>query len=205
MNGKTGIRRSPRHAGALAVAAAVAVMTAGCGVVHVNFGGSASSPSPAATGSITYAQVLALAQCMRGHGEPDFPDPDSSGDYNVSQLSVLNTSQGQAAYGACRHLLAGGGPSISQLQAQTQQAQQRYQQQLPTLVKYSQCMRSHGVPGFPDPPATPNGQSSPAASPGSDVNPDSAQAQAAASACQHLLPAGMHVSVGSSKARTSGS
>ena len=39
------------------------------------------------------------------------------------------------------------------------------------------------------------------ASPGSDINPDSSQAQAAASACQHLLPAGTHVSVGSSKAR----
>ena len=123
MNEKTAGNRGLRRAGALAVAAAVAVLATACG------GGSApSSASPP-----TYAQVRALAQCMRGHGVPDFPDPNASGGYTLtSNGSVegaggssidIDSSQAQAAYGDCRHLLPGG-PSISQLEQLVQQEQQ---------------------------------------------------------------------------------
>ena len=64
MNEKTAGKRGPRRAGALAVAAAVAVLATACG-------GSA----PSSVSAPTYAQVLALAQCMRSHGVPDFPTP----------------------------------------------------------------------------------------------------------------------------------
>ena len=68
MNDKTGGNRAPRRAGALAVAAAVAVLATACG---------GSAPSSAS--APTYAQELALAQCMRGHGVPNFPDPRHRG------------------------------------------------------------------------------------------------------------------------------
>ena len=64
MNDQTGSHRGRRRAGALAAAAAVAVLATACG---------GSAPSSAS--APTYAQEIALAQCMRGHGVPDFPDP----------------------------------------------------------------------------------------------------------------------------------
>jgi hypothetical protein len=183
MNHKTGGYRGLRRTAALAVVAAVAILATAC---------SSSAPSSASTP--TYAQVLALAQCMRSHGVPGFPDPETTGGYSLNPDGSLtgaggtaidiNGSQVQAAYGDCRHLLPGG-PSISQLERTEQQEQQRQAQMLPVLLKYIQCMRSHGVPNFPSPgqvKVTP-------------INVNSPQYVAAASACQHLLPPGAKVSI----------
>ena len=188
MNEKTTGNRDLRRAGALAVAAAVVVLATACG----------SGSAPSSASSPTYPQVLALAQCMRGHGVPDFPDPDASGSYTLTSNGSIegaggssidiNSGQVQAAYGDCRHLLPGG-PSVSQLEQIEQQEQQRQEKALPTLLKYSQCMRSHGVPDFPSP-----GQSA-APGNGAAINPDSPQYLAAARACQHLLPSGAKVSI----------
>ena len=57
-----------------------------------------------------------------------------------------------------------------------------YQQAL----AYSRCMRSHGVPDFPDPGS--GGGFTITAQPGSDLGPDSPTNQRAAKACQSLLP-----------------
>ena len=98
----------------------------------------------------------------------------------------IDGSAAQTAYGHCRHLLPGG-PTISQLEQDVQQEQQAQAQALPLELKYSQCMRSHGVPNFPSP-----GQ--PTTSPaGSPVNINSPTFVAATNACQHLLPSGAHV------------
>jgi hypothetical protein len=183
------LRQRPRRAATLAVMAAVAVLTTACGV-HVHFGASAS---PASTPSNSFAQELALAQCMRGHGEPDFPDPAPSGGFNASVLSTFDNSQGEAAYGDCRHLLAGGGPSLAQLEQDLQQAQQKEEKALPALLKFAQCMRGHGVPDFPDP--TLSGQGVSGNFNGADIKANSSQFQAAVSACQHLVPGGtLHAS-----------
>ena len=56
----------------------------------------------------------------------------------------------------------------------------------PSLVAYSACMRSHGVPKFPDPDIKGN---YPAADP-QHLGVGSTRYQAAEQACQHLLPAG---------------
>jgi hypothetical protein len=170
-----------------AAVAAVAVLATACG------SSASSTASPAASGSYSYAQELALAQCMRGHGLPTFPDPSTSGGFSSSVLSTFDTSQGQAAYGACRHLLTGA-PSISALQRDLQEAQERQAKALPALVKFAQCMRSHGVPDFSLP-----GASAPASGQGTGVNPDAPQVQAAVRACQSELPPGAHISVNASK------
>jgi hypothetical protein len=54
--------------------------------------------------------------------------------------------------------------------------------------KFSSCMRSHGIPSFPDP----NGQGEIAVSggPGSDLDPSSPKFQSAQQACRKLLPNG---------------
>jgi hypothetical protein len=183
MNDKTGRYRARRRAGTLA-AAAIAVLATGCG----------GSPAPSA-GVPTYAQEIALVGCMRSHGVPSFPDPSASGGYSLTANGSLvgadgsvdiDSSAAQTAYGDCRHLLPGG-PTISQLEQDVQQEQQAQAQALPLELKYSQCMRSHGVPNFPSP-----GQAttSPASSP---INVNSPTFVAATGACQHLLPSGAHV------------
>ena len=65
---------------------------------------------------------------------------------------------------------------------------------VPSPEAFSKCMRSHGVPLFPDSRA--DGKSSP----GSGVDPNSPQFQRAQAACRSLLPAGanqMHTGGGS--------
>jgi hypothetical protein len=197
MTNKTGRDRGPRRAGALAATlaagAAIAVLTAGCG------GSATAAASPP-----TYAQEIALVGCMRSHGVPNFPDPSSSGGYSLSSNGSLtgaggsvdiDGSQVQGAYGNCRHLIPGG-PSISQLEQDVQQAQQRQAQMLPLMVKYSDCIRSHGVPNFPGP-----GQSTAAAG-STPVNVNSPQFVAAAKACQSLLPAGANMTFHQSSSKS---
>jgi hypothetical protein len=193
MNNETGGIRGLRRAGALAVTAAIAVLATACG------GGT----DPSATSTPTYAQELALAQCMRSHGVPTFPDPNASGGYTLTSNGSIegtggspidiDNSQAQAAYGDCRHLLPGA-PSIAQLEQRVQQEQQARARALPGLLKWEQCVRSHGVPTF----NLGLGGQSPAPGQGGAVNPDSPAFQSALTACQHLLPPGAHVSVNTS-------
>ena len=93
---------------------------------------------------------------MRSHGVPNFPDPQSNGQLpktSAQQLGV-STSQLQAAQRACQPMLPTGGSF-------QQQAQQCFltgdcppallQQILTAAGKFARCMRSHGVPNWPDP------------------------------------------------------
>ena len=104
MNDKTGGNRGPRRAGALAVVAAVTVLTAACGVVHVSFGGSAS------TGSASFRANLGYAQCMQTHGVPNFPDPNPSQGFSVRGHLNGNGPLARAS-DACMHLLPRGSAS----------------------------------------------------------------------------------------------
>ncbi len=89
-------------------------------------------------------QALAYSRCMRAHGVPRFPDPPSSGTIPKVTLQQLGVgeSQWQSAQNACSHLLpnGGNGPSQSQLR-----------QWMNGMLRFAQCMRSHGVPSWPDP------------------------------------------------------
>jgi hypothetical protein len=100
MNDQTARNRGPRRAGALAVAAAVAMLAAACG------GGSA----PPSASAPTYAQVLALAQCMRSHGVPDFARGLGGQSPTLGNKGAINPTspQFQAALAACQHLLPPG-------------------------------------------------------------------------------------------------
>jgi hypothetical protein len=54
-------------------------------------------------------------------------------------------------------------------------------------VQYAQCMRSHGVPSFPDPV---NGRSTVIMKKGTDMDPDSPTFKAAQEACKAYAPSG---------------
>jgi hypothetical protein len=64
-------------------------------------------------------------------------------------------------------------------------------------VKYSQCMREHGVTNFPDPQ---NGRLTLRAGAGTDVDPNSSTFKSAQKACQSLAPSGAQTSAGGSNA-----
>lgn len=185
MNDKTSGNGDLRRLGAVAVVSLVAVLATACASSSTATVSSAGTPTP------TYAQEVAFAQCIRGHGVPGFPNPDASGKFSISQ-STLDSSQAQTAYGACRHLLPNGGPNLAQLE---QQAQQRQQEELPALLKWQQCVRGHGEPDF----SVGLGGQSPAAGNKAAFNPSTPQFQAALNACHYLLPPGVSVSVGTSR------
>jgi hypothetical protein len=166
-------RRRSRRAGVLAILAGIALAAAACGS-----GGSSSGPSAVSSqagGSTNYQKDLAYAQCMRSHGVPDFPDPNSNGVFAISGID-LESGTAKAAEQACRHLLPNGG----------QLSQSQQQQRLRQLLKLAQCMRSHGVPDFPDPTDT-NGHPGLNLH-GSNVNPQSPQFIAAQQACGPVTP-----------------
>ncbi|HLJ99896.1 MAG TPA: hypothetical protein VKU39_08320 [Streptosporangiaceae bacterium] len=157
---------------------AAALVTMGCAALLVTACGSGSALAGSGTGGPTRAQAaLGYARCMRSHGVPDFPDPDSGGNFN---LPSAVSSQETAANQVCNHLLNVG----TQLSAaQTQHA-------LRQLVRYARCMRAHGVPNFPDPQITSGGIGVPGGftfdTAGRDLDQKSPHYQAASRACQSL-------------------
>jgi hypothetical protein len=118
-------------------------------------GGVAAPGGTASTGGSASSQLVAYSQCMRSHGVPNFPDPTGAvpPKGGARQFGV-SSSQLQAAETACQHLL----PTSESFQQQVQQCettgdcpQAVVHQALTIMRQYAQCMRSHGVPNFPDP------------------------------------------------------
>jgi hypothetical protein len=142
--------------------AVVIIAAIGMAVLMAACGGSPSSGSRGAGGSTSSPSAVGYSACMRSHGVPNFPDPDSSGQLpkGDAQQFGVSSSQYQAAQLACRHLLPAGGS----LQEQEHQCMQNsdcplalVQQMLTADRLLARCMRSHGVPNFPDPSADSDG------------------------------------------------
>jgi hypothetical protein len=91
---------------------------------------------------------LAFASCMRSHGVPNFPDPSAGGGIQISSSSGINpfSPAFKAAQSQCAKLLPGGGPG-----AHGPASEQAKEQ----MLAISECMRAHGVSGFPDPTLSP--------------------------------------------------
>jgi hypothetical protein len=139
-------------------------------------GGSQSQQSFGIPGG-NEADSLAFAECMRSHGVPNFPDPNAQGAIQATGLNVGSSSFRAAANG-CRHLLPNGGQPTPAEQAKA----------LAQALKFSQCMRSHGVSGFPDPQSLPGGGIRIAirSGQGGALDPSNPQFQAAQKACQSV-------------------
>jgi hypothetical protein len=173
-NDYAGNRRSWRAA-LLAVVAAATVLTTATGC-----GGSASSSAGTASAGST-DQMLAYSQCMRAHGVPDFPDPNAAGNIQVhpgNPNDPMNNGQEQIANSACQHLLPGGGQSGTGTN----------QQYVTLLLELAECMRTHGVPDFPDPQVSGSNVTLPFQG---VVNFNSPQFKDAERACKSLIPAGL--------------
>jgi hypothetical protein len=115
---------------------------------------------------------------MRTHGVSNFPDPSSDGQIpkRTSQQLGVTYSRLQGAQSACNGLLPHGQP--------TQAMQQRV---LAQSVRFSQCVRTHGVANFPGPGS--DGRIPDPASVGIDQS--SPQFEAANEACRQYRPSSM--------------
>jgi hypothetical protein len=138
-----------RAVAAIMAMAALALLAAACS-------GSPSSTGPGGSPKAVRpgnSQVgINYATCMRSHGVPKYPDPSSSNELasglpkvSPEQLGV-SSSRYQAAQSACAHLLPNAG----------RPTQTQSQRDLTAMRRYARCMRSHGLPTWPDPTYDPS-------------------------------------------------
>lgn len=126
----------------------LAVVSAGTVLLATACGGSAG---PAASpGHTLYARELSYSRCMRAHGVPDFPilkqGPGGSLVHPVSPPAGMLTAPGyDAAFRACLGLAVVGG------------SRARYRAAALKGLAQSECMRAHGITGYPSPGALDGG------------------------------------------------
>jgi hypothetical protein len=209
---------APRALASLAALAVVGVLIAGCGgggkspgVANVSStstssshtssssttnGGSAlggGGPSTSSGGGAPRSgfaiatgnpqKALKLSQCMRAHGVPNFPDPNGQGVIQGSGIDP-NSRQFQKAQQTCAKNLGGGLGTRSPAQIAQAKA---------AALAFSKCMRSHGVPAFPDPQFGPGGGiririGGPIGGGNNGLDPNSQIFKKAQQSCGSLLP-----------------
>ncbi len=186
----TGARRAGPVAAALIAAGLLVAAcggTSGPGVASLG-STSTTTTTPAAASQGTnkatgYLDAVEYSACVRAHGVPNFPNPTSDGDYlSIHGLTNgvkvdYNSSGYTKANKDCQHLLPNGGHATAAQLAQF----------LAQALKYAACIRSHGIPGMPDPKEGHGGisQQFPRG-----VSPNSPQLKAAMKACRAFVPAG---------------
>lgn len=164
----------------------------GCGSSAPASTSSSSSGSPGAAPGVAVTadsgRALQFARCMRSHGVTNFPDPSSGG---TLQLQIQRTPDStsvngvevngpafQAAMSACRADLPNGGHAPTLTAARRQ-----------AVLRFAQCMRGHGVTGFPDPQFRGGGVAF-QFHPGSGMDPNAPTFRAAQRACSGILGKG---------------
>ena len=192
----TRLRRATCAAAGLLLTGA---LVAGCGGGSPNGGvaslGSHTSASHSSTSGAAGAstgheaspasQAIAYTACMHAHGVPNFPEPQVSehgGSTSIKMAvpaGVGKDPKFKAASEACRKLLPGGGPGN---QAPLTPAQQEQ------YLRAAACIRSHGVPNFPDPTFSGGGVHIEH----QKLNESSPAFKAAVHDCESLIPGGVH-------------
>jgi hypothetical protein len=131
------------------------------------------------------ADLMKFSACMRSHGVPNFPNPV------ISNNSVsLHITPGVSG---------GPGPKSSPQFRQAAQDCRKYAPPAPTsqnitaaqqadYLKAAQCMRAHGINGFPDPDFSGGGVRFPLPQ---GMNANTTQFEAARHTCQNLIPNGL--------------
>lgn len=175
----------------LAVAAAMGLTACGgpssSGSADVSSGSNAVSTTTTSgptvgsksTGAAGLSEKLKFAKCMRSHGVANYPDPSADGRQLQNVLKAgLNpqSSTYQGALQACKKYTSAGQLSPAEGAADNAKG-----------LKFSQCMRVHGVPNFPDPSTGPNGQQVINLGP-AHLDPNSPIVQAAGRVCQKAVP-----------------
>jgi hypothetical protein len=104
------------------------------------------SPSTNSSAPSTQGNRVAYSQCMRSNGVFDYPDPNSSGGTDKSRITAARSEAGSSrfdtALDACKHLLPPSQPGPTPAEVQ---------QVMNAMANVARCIRSHGVPNWPDP------------------------------------------------------
>jgi hypothetical protein len=137
-----------RTVAAVIAAAALALLAACSGTPSSTGPGGASTGSggSSSAGGAVNSQLVAFSGCVRSRGVPDFPDPQpgaSNAKFPGAQQLGVASSRLSAAENACQHLLPAG--------IDDQFPAAEVPVLLSGMTRFSQCMRSHGVPNWPDP------------------------------------------------------
>ena len=153
MNDSTRVRRRPRPArprpartaAAIIATAALALLAACSGSPSSSAGGSPGAGGSANSPSTNSQKALAFSRCVRARGVPNWPDPASGGGVpkETAQQLGVSSSQLQAALNACQHLL----PDTGNIDDNPAALHLWWSQ----MLHFARCMRSHGVPNWPDP------------------------------------------------------
>jgi hypothetical protein len=123
---------------------------------------------------------------MRSHGVATFPDPNSSGVWPKSQVQLAaNNPRFQAATRSCAHLLPYGGPGTPPSPAVVRQIKT-------DMLKFARCMRSRGVPNWPDPIVDDHGRGI-FDTHAAGINTNSPQMSAKIHDCNHVYPASIGI------------
>jgi hypothetical protein len=194
----------------LVALAILAVTAAGCGSKPATPGVAQVATTTTATTTTTSSQggtlqskeegAIKYSSCMRANGVPRFPDPVRSGEGMSLSLDPRNgvdpdSPKFQAAEKKCEKLLPGGkGGERNSAKVAAAQAQ---------MLRFSACMRSHGVPDFPDPPFSGGGAKLRLNKRGG-LNPRSPVFQAAEKACEDEMPGNGRPSGGGTVQRSTG-
>jgi hypothetical protein len=164
---------------AIVLVTTAALALAGCGAA--GGGGSVGGGTSTSGGS---SALFAMSRCMRTHGVSNFPDPTRSaggeglsvaitpGDSTVTVGGIAFSGPAfTAAEKACHFGAYGSRPKLTEAQKEG-------------MLKNAECMRTHGVPNFPDPTFPPGGGVR-VATPG-QINRNSPAFLAAAEACENV-------------------
>lgn len=165
---------TPPRRPALALMIATGAIAAGCG---------SSSSSPSASAGSKYQQAVRYSECMRTHGVANFPDPSRGGGILVHAGGPGGINPASPAFASAQRACAKLGPKGSPGPRGAIPTAAKKQ-----ALKFSACMRSHGVPGFPDPVFSGNGAKLQLSG---GVNPAAPAFRAAQKACGSPLPGGI--------------
>lgn len=137
-------------------------------------GTTASAVTTGSTGStgVSTSNQLKYAKCMQSHGVPNWPEP-GPGAVAAMRKVDFSTPQFKAALKTCQALVPQVGETPSTPLPQ---------KVLSEALKYTQCMRSNGVPNWPEPTSTYY------VAPPSGSEATSPTVQRAAQACHALIP-----------------
>jgi hypothetical protein len=158
--------------------AAIGLPVAACG------SSSPTSSTSTAAGAVSAKQtaMVSFSRCMRANGVPNFPDlsrgmsiQQTPGSFTVNGVHV-NAPAFQSAMRTCRSKLPNGGrpPALNNSQRQA-------------ALRFSACMRTHGVPGFPDPTFTGGGVRLALPRGSGSLDPNSPAFKSAQAACGSLI------------------
>src|SRR4029450_1655044 len=111
-------------------------------------GGSSGATARGSTSASSSRDPVAWSPCTRSHGVPNFPDPGGIGQIRLDPRKLaesgidVDSPRFKRAARACRKL---------QPKRASATARQPTAAQQQAMLRFARCMRSHGVPNFPDP------------------------------------------------------